>query len=65
MVSITNISAGIVMLDSMATALVPGQSLELDGSWVENTIRYPELSIFLGRSRIAMKESTPELLNGE
>jgi hypothetical protein len=65
MVAITNISAGIVMLDSLASALIPGQTLDLEGSWVDNTIKYPELSIFLDRGRIAMRESTPELLNGD
>jgi len=62
MAIITNMSYGTVMLDTMATALEQGHSIEVDGSLIENLVKYPELSMFLGRGRISMAESTPELL---
>jgi hypothetical protein len=61
MIVITNISRGNVMLDSMAVALSSGQQLELDGTWIENVVQYPELSLFLGRGRISVTDTS---LNG-
>lgn len=63
MVTLTNISKGNLHLDSMATMLTRGETLELEGSWSDNLIRFPELSLFLGRGRIAVKESAPESLD--
>lgn len=63
MVSLTNISKGNLHLDSMETVLVQGQKLELPGSWSDNLMLYPELSLFLGRGRIAVEESDPESLD--
>ncbi len=61
MISLTNISKGNLHIDSMATMLVHGQNIELPGSWTDNLILYPELSLFLRRNRIAIVESSPEL----
>ena len=61
MISLTNISKGNLMLDSMAVMLVPGEKLELEGSWSDNLILYPELSLYLQRERIAVKELSPEI----
>lgn len=63
MVTLTNISKGNLHLDSIATILTHGQTLELPGSWSENLSLYPELSLFLGRGRIAVVESEPESLD--
>ncbi len=56
MVILTNISKGNLHIDSMATMLAQGQQLELPGSWPENLVLYPELSLYLQRARISVKE---------
>lgn len=56
MVILTNISKGNLHIDSMATMLVQGQQLELPGSWTSNLVLYPELSLYLQRARISVKE---------
>ena len=61
MITLTNISPGNLHLDSMAVMLVPGEKLPLPGSWSENLILYPELSLFLQRRRISVNEDSPEV----
>lgn len=60
MITLINISKGNLHIDSMAVMLVQGENLELEGSWSDNLILYPELSLYLQRNRIAVKELSPE-----
>lgn len=61
MITLTNVSHGNLMIDSMAVMLVPGQQLELPGTWSDNLMLYPELSLFYQRERIVVKELSPEV----
>lgn len=57
MVTITNISPGVLHLYSLHTMLAMGEKLELFGTWSENVVKHPDLSLFLGRNRILVVES--------